>query len=142
MTHYDEDKLTEFALELLDTPDESREIEEHLAGCAECRARLESIRHDLDSLGSVGVQSAPIPLPRSERKRPLMVSILRIAAVLVFGMVIGYGAARWQNVEPVCVGPAYLKYSPPAAATGLAVSDATGFSYAFDRLNLSPSQGR
>jgi hypothetical protein len=51
---------------------------------------------------------------------------MRAAALIVLGILIGFGASAWDKPEQVCVFPAYLAPSPPPPSErGYAVSDAT-----------------
>ncbi|MFH2056346.1 MAG: hypothetical protein ABIJ61_10340 [bacterium] len=140
MKHYDEDKLLEYALGLSADLEERAQISGHLESCPDCQARLHRVEDDLEVIGGVRAKVTTIPLPQITRSRSLVLTFLRVAAMLVCGIVIGYGAARWQAKESVCVSPSYLATAPPAEAqAGLAVSDATDISASYYDLMLSTS---
>jgi anti-sigma-K factor RskA len=87
---------------------ERREFERHLAGCDECREEVERLRPAADALpGSVEQLEPPpglkarlmaevqrnsnvVALPR--RRRPMR--LVAVAAVLLLGLVIGFGVAQ------------------------------------------------
>jgi len=124
MKHISEDKLLEFALETCEVS-ERPAIEEHLNKCAECREMLDRIRGDIELIGGIkpktGFVSQPIPVRRS-----ILPGILRMAAVITIGFVLGYGSSSLTKSDPVCVSPSYERLSPPAdSVAGYAIPDAT-----------------
>jgi len=123
MKHLDEDSLLEYALELNDGA-RREEIARHLESCVDCRARLEQIKADIDVIGSARGKPTMMP-PPVVKKSNVVVSLLRVAAILACGIVVGYGAAQLGQTEHICVEPAYLATSPPSSALSGAASDAT-----------------
>lgn len=145
MTHVSEDQLLEYALEVTVTDEERASIATHIQSCPECKARLETIRADMEVLGSVRPGFRPslgLPSPRKERagqarlwaRHPLLqrgtaYAVLRATAFIVVGFVAGLGASSIAPREPLIVSSAYIEVSPPGeTAASCAVSDATGVS--------------
>ncbi len=132
MKHRDEDELLAFALDVVASEEERGGMAEHLEVCQECRARLEDIKADVGTIAGVrptcSVSQAPGSLPRTASAN----SILRAAALVAVGVIVGFGAASRFNREPVFVSPAYVETSSrevPAGAS--AASDATAIPDAY-----------
>ena len=125
MKHISEDKLLEFALETCEKSERSA-IEDHLEVCAGCRESLERVRSDIELIGSIRPDTGFIAQPIPERKS-ILPGIMRIAAVIALGFVLGYGSSSLTKTEPVCVSTFYERLSPPAdSVAGYAIPDATG----------------
>jgi anti-sigma factor RsiW len=146
MTHNSEDELLGYALEAIASDEERASIAAHLAVCSECRMRLKNLRKDIEIIGGVGprqrVLRIPSPRPRAlgipglrphirwtptPRPREAVThTILRTAALIVLGILVGFGASRGVHREPEFVSSAYVTLSPPTdSLTGYTVSDAT-----------------
>jgi anti-sigma-K factor RskA len=107
---------------------ERREFERHLAGCDECREEVERLRPAADALpGSVEQLEPPpglkarlmaevqrdsnvVALPR--RRRPMR--LVAVAAVLLLGLVIGFGVAQLGGDETRTVTATVAKAMPRA----------------------------
>jgi len=139
MTHKNEDELLAFALEVVPTEKERAGIAKHLETCSECRAHLESIRKDIGVIA--GVRPSTAVLPALEGRPSVSAArtgegrahrlpgyaLLRAAALVAVGIVVGFGAGSRVSREPVFVSSAYVETSPTTAPSeGTAVSDATG----------------
>ncbi|MBN1505013.1 MAG: zf-HC2 domain-containing protein [Candidatus Eisenbacteria bacterium] len=138
MTHRTEDELLAYALEVVESEEERAAIATHLETCPECRGRLESIRADIEAIA--GVRPSRLAAGILDRRPRVQVvraglggvrgfplrAWLRAAALIVIGLVVGFGVGSRVEREPVFISPAYMEASPPAvAASGAAVSDAT-----------------
>jgi len=142
MTHSSEDELLAYALEVVANEEQRADTAAHLQICPECRGRLEGIRADIDAIAGVracgstalepeGSQSAIRELVRGQRRFPVY-TLLRAAALIVVGVVVGFGAGSRIHREPVFISPAYTEGSVQAApAESSAVSDATGIPAAY-----------
>lgn len=103
MTHPEADHLLGFVLDTLDTA-EARRVTDHLSACPECRRAVERLRREVDTIASA-VRSDPeglvLPLPAPER--PIGSALVRAAAVLVLGFLLGYASAvvSRQETPPV-----------------------------------------
>jgi hypothetical protein len=126
MHHINEDSLLKYALDIIDDDEEHSEIESHLATCPKCRGRLDIIRSDLDIIGNIEPSRTRLDLPVKRQRPNILYPLLRAAALIIFGIVIGYGAANLQKGEKVSVSPSYAILAPaPDSLAGVAVSDAT-----------------
>jgi len=129
MNHINEDKLLEYALEVLPDRAESDVIERHLESCPDCAAILEKIRGDLELLGSIRPNHPVLKIPFRRARIRFVYSLIKAAALLILGMAAGYGISNWINEEPAVVSQAYLRLSPPPDSTlGFAAADATEIS--------------
>ena len=127
MTHIAEDNLLRYALDACDSDRESAEVAAHLEDCAECRARLATLNNDIAVIGGVRPNRRALTLPNRRSISRVMPALLRAAALVVLGVVIGYSASHTLRQEPALVAPAYMTVSPPTDPPGrYAVSDATG----------------
>lgn len=130
MKHLDEDLLLKYALELVEDKKEQGDIESHLSACSECRALLRELYSDMDVIGSIKPHRASLDLPVRKSGRIILYSIIRAAALIIFGIAIGYGAANLQSNEKVSVMPSYVAPVPaPDSLVGTAVSDATKITF-------------
>jgi hypothetical protein len=126
MTHPSDDKLLEFALDITASETERTEIEAHIAACSTCRARLDELRQDIDVIGGIRPRVSGLTLPIRRSGHRVVHSILRAAALVIFGIAVGFGASLSVRQEPVCVSQAYVALSAPAdSINSCAVSDAT-----------------
>jgi len=127
MKHIDDDWLLEYALETVSGTGERQEIERHIDDCSECRSRLETIRDDLNFIGSLRPR---LTEPKAEilpRRKKYLYGIIRAVALIIFGFFIGLGVSGWGDEDEVYVTPCYVQLSPPAdSLEGYAQSDATG----------------
>jgi Anti-sigma-K factor rskA/Putative zinc-finger len=107
---------------------ERREFERHLAGCSECQEEVERLRPAADALpGSVEQLEPPpglkarlmaevqrdsnvVALPT--RRRPMR--LVAVAAVLLLGLVIGFGVAQLGGDETRTVTATVAKAMPKA----------------------------
>jgi hypothetical protein len=125
MIHIDEDRLLEYALEICPGT-EKTEIAGHLAGCSRCGAELGRIQRDLQAIGGVRPRVRLTEMSGRRSRQTIVYSILRAAALIIFGIFIGYGASAWLYRAPAPVSPSYIRPSPPEdLLKGIAVSDAT-----------------
>ncbi|TWD72422.1 putative zinc finger protein [Kribbella amoyensis] len=125
MTEHDRSQLGAYALGALE-PDEAREVEQHLAGCAECRTELAELEELKAYLGEVPpeafldgpppdgdlllqrtlreVRDAETPPPVPVRKRSRWLAVA--AAVVVLMSAVGGGVVVGrQSVEQVAEAP-------------------------------------
>ncbi len=127
MIHISEDQLLEYALEACDE-NERLKIEEHIESCERCSEALNRIRQDIDLIGSIRPTKSPMaqPVPASQRGS-FVSSLLRVAAILAIGFVIGYSTSSITRPDSIDIAPAYVQLSPPAdSLAGYAPSDGTG----------------
>jgi anti-sigma factor RsiW len=141
MTHKSEDELLAYALEVTATEEERGDIAAHLRACPECRARLESIRVDIGAIAAVrprsssaatpagGPSTVRTPEPRGYSSPVYM--LLRAAALVAVGIVVGFGIGSRLDREPVFLSPSHIETAPPAVENGSAPSDATGLSASY-----------
>jgi hypothetical protein len=126
MSHYSEDQLLEYALEILDDSTRRADIEAHLRLCPGCRAKLEDIEKVNDALGNVKPYRQLLLLPNPRTRRLGVLSAVKVAALIIAGFFAGFGAANWAEKQPAEAAYAYLVLTPPEdTGTGGAVSDAT-----------------
>lgn len=126
MSHIDENKLLAYVLEILDCDSERDEIAAHLAGCAECRAQLETMRGDVETISSVRPHGRVLRIPNPRARGWGMYAILRAAAMIVLGVFLGFGASSVMHHRPREVVPPYAVLSPPRdCSSGCAVTDVT-----------------
>jgi len=126
MKHRNEDELLAFALDVVASEEGRVGIAEHLEACPECRARLENIKADIGTIAAVRPTCSVSQVPRSLPRSYSTYSILRAAALVAVGVVVGFGAASRFNREPVFVSTAYVETSSREAPAGAsAASDAT-----------------
>ena len=129
MNHISEDKLLELALEIIENDAERKAIEKHMQNCSQCSRRLEIIRGDIDTIAGVKGPIIPLPAQFPRQRWHIGYTILRIAALLVFGFAAGYAISNLAHREPANVVPSYLNLSPPAdSLIGSGVCDATEIS--------------
>jgi predicted anti-sigma-YlaC factor YlaD len=137
MTHITEDKLLEFALQTLPAQSEqATTIEAHILKCPECTARLDKIRQDIETIGSIKWQqgrtlslhdSAISRLRRRRRHHQnFTYALWRVAAMILISFCLGAVTSDWMQQKPATVTPSYFILSPPAdSLRGFPISDAT-----------------
>ncbi len=115
--HLSDDSLMQYALDLLD--DDDREaVAAHLAGCEQCRTRLEIVRGDIAAIEQVEVTipSPPLSFPVQRRTNAWAVLVRAVALILV-GFVTGwYLSSQVRNTEVVS-----FAHQPPAVHPGKAI---------------------
>ena len=113
MTHPDTDTLLKFVLQTLGESDEQI-VRDHLSTCEQCRALQQNLQGDINRLGSVNLHiEMPAP-PRLLRRLRVPTAVLRLAAVLAVGFLIGYATA--QLSEPVRTVPVQQRLIPVEVA--------------------------
>ena len=133
MKHISEDDLLRQVLEALDDTEPHAGITDHLASCAECQGRLHGVQRDVDMLGGLRPYRRVLRVPGPAPRRNVVNQILRVAALVIAGVVAGFGASRLSDHTPVPVVPAYVELAPPLEESmGYAVTDATGVPAAYD----------
>ncbi|UCF77865.1 MAG: zf-HC2 domain-containing protein [Candidatus Eiseniibacteriota bacterium] len=130
MSHKSEDELLAYALEVIDDEEQRAGIEEHLDACPECRGQLESLKKDIELIGGLRPCRQPFNIPTPRLRESIAYSVLRAAAFVAIGFLVGVGAStRTQQREPVFLSASYVTLSPPAEELAAhAVSDATDIS--------------
>lgn len=132
--HINDDKLIEYALEIIYDDTERAGMKEHLEACRPCRDRLKKLQDDIDVIGSIHPQRIIASTRGRSRMRRALYSMLRAAALIIIGVAIGFGASAWLEDEPAHVSYQYIALSPPADSIGTyVVSDATDISSSYDR---------
>lgn len=82
-------------------PETAAAVEAHLAGCPECRARLEAMGHYFPRMGAA-VEAAPSEkLLRREKKHSFLKGAVAVAATLVVGFGLWVGIWGYFPVMPV-----------------------------------------
>jgi hypothetical protein len=126
MTHNSEDELLRYALEVIANEEERASTAAHLAVCSECRVRLEDLRKDIQIVGGVRPRRRVLLIPNSRPREVLTYTILRTAALIILGSLIGFGASKGVHRELEFVSSGYVTLSPPTdSLTAYTVSDAT-----------------
>jgi len=126
MSHIDEDRLLAYALEILDRDSERDEVGAHLAGCAECRMRLEGVRRDVETIGSARPYGHALRISNPKARGRRVYAVIKAAAMIVLGVVVGLGASRLVHHPSAEVVPQYMVLSPPDdRSPGGAVGDVT-----------------
>lgn len=113
MKHPDEDILIKFHLDLLDE-DESSALDEHLDSCDPCRERSRVIRREIKMIGSVDPEMVVPDIGLPVGKRGWWPVGFRVAAILLFGIFVGYGFSRIFEPAEYQVVPSYQRPSVPA----------------------------
>lgn len=127
--HINEDKLLQYALEVFSTDSERAGIAEHLAICSECSARLEELRKDIEVIGGIQPRRQELRMPSPRPRHNFVYPIIRVAALFIFGILVGFGMSNWIYRQPTYISPSYLTLSPPPdSISTYVVSDATGVS--------------
>jgi hypothetical protein len=126
MTHNSEDELLRYALEVIANEEERASMAAHLTVCSECRVRLEDLRKDIQIVGGVRPRRRVLLIPNSRPREVVAYTILRTAALIILGSLVGFGASKGVHRELEFVSSGYVTLSPPTdSLTPYAVSDAT-----------------
>ena len=113
MNHPDEDMLLQYVLETLDEAG-AREVRVHIDACAACRHTCVTMESQVQQMGSATfpVDIPSLPLPRSMRRTHAMF-ILRAAATLIVGFMLGYATALMSRPEKeIVTGQQYTPTVP------------------------------
>ena len=97
MNHLSDDHLLRHALEAYERDDERVATTGHLAACSECRRRLEDVQADIGVIAGVQPRRRVLQVPGPRLRYTVMYSVLRAAALIIFGIVLGYGTSGWMN---------------------------------------------
>jgi hypothetical protein len=126
MNHITDDGLLAFVLDAQENPTETAEQTAHLEECESCRNRLERLRRDVDVIGGLEPRGKLLRPPAARTRRVRALPLLRAAALLAIGFVLGFGLAVRRDRAPARVLPAYLKTEPPPDSLHeFAAADAT-----------------
>jgi hypothetical protein len=129
MNHPSEDRLLEYALEISEADRDRADIGNHLATCRECSARLEDIRKDIEIIAGVRPRGRVLQAPAPKARHGWVYAASKAAALVIFGVLVGFAGSAWLSQEPAAVSPAYVTLTPPEGPlAGCAVSDATSMS--------------
>jgi len=124
--HVTDDQLLQFEFELLDSPN-LRQIESHLADCAECRARRTRLTHELAELSAVRIPVDNLPRQQRQREQSRGTSWLRAAALLFLGFTGGFAASMTYHQQPPSVRAQYLSAKALPDSLPAALGDATAW---------------
>ena len=113
MKHPAEDTLLKSVLGILEEPEE-RQIQEHVAQCPECQTRLEKLRNDTNIIGSLELKTDRLEIPLPKTMRINWMPLLRAAALLLIGFMVGFGSSNLSHREVVTVIPQRLQVVAPA----------------------------
>jgi len=115
MNHPDEDIVLKYHLDLLDESD-GRALDDHLDACASCRERSLAVRREVAMIGSVDPELlAPDIGPPARRMGRWQIGI-RVAAILLIGLSVGYGYSRFFAPPEYRVVPSHHRPSAPSRA--------------------------
>ena len=115
MKHPDEDQLLNFGLHLLNVT-ESKELENHLLICKNCQDRLQKINSDIEVISGVELKIERSSFTMPKVKAYPFKSIMKMAAVLVIGFMVGYTTSFYLRPPQVNVIPHRLNVkSEPAS---------------------------
>lgn len=127
--HISEDRLLEYALAITEDDVDRAEVEAHLQICPSCRFRLMQVQGDINVISSIRPRRSENAPRRSSKRRDLTFRLLRSAALILFGLVAGFGAFSRLEKEPARVTPQYLLLSSQSdSLSRYAASDATDVS--------------
>ncbi len=130
MKHISDDDLLKYELELIDAQTTLNDLKCHLENCIECKTRLDRIRRAISSIGGIRAIGHSIDMPHAKHKPRQSYDLFKVAAVLIIGFILGYGASNWIHEECVIVTPSQFSPAPPVdSLLGLAASDATDIHY-------------
>jgi len=102
MIHINEDLLMKYELKLLDDKEENI-IREHITTCDQCRKRFESIKSDIELIGSIEPDVIPELIPFPKKKLKISRQWIKAAAILIIGFFIGYLTANFAHPVKVNV---------------------------------------
>lgn len=101
MIHPDGDTLLKFVLQTLDES-ENAAVREHVSACEQCREQEWKLEGEVKRLASIDFRVDMVAPPRLPRRSRLFSTVLRSAAVLAVGFVVGYATAELSNpVHPI-----------------------------------------
>ena len=127
--HISEDDLLKYILEIIDDDQDRMDIELHLETCQSCQSKLKKLQRDIDIISSLRPISGNNPAQQYSRRRNTLYAVLRTAALIIFGLVAGYGMSTRTEKKPAHVTPQYLALSTPAdSLSRYAALDATEIS--------------
>jgi len=113
--HINEDKLLEYALKIVEDDEERMEIERHLKACQSCRSELKRALRDIDIISNIQLNHPVAATSTAQRKRSMLYPLFRAAALIIFGVAMGFGASSaWLVDKPTRVVPQYITLSSPA----------------------------
>jgi hypothetical protein len=112
MTHPDEDTLLKSVLGILEESEE-RQVQQHLAECPECQTRLEKLRKDTEIIGSLELETMAPEIPFPKPVRINFMPVIKVAALLLIGFIVGFGSSNLSHREAVNVIPQRLQVNPP-----------------------------
>jgi len=113
MIHPDTDTLLKHVLQTLEESDEPI-VREHLAACDQCRELQQNMQREVQRLGRINMPiEIPAP-PRLPRRLRVPTAVLRLAAVLSVGFLMGYATA--QLSQPVSSVPVQQRLIPSRVA--------------------------
>jgi len=118
MMHPDEDTLLKYALEVLEGS-EVEDVKRHLEVCDACRDQFHTIHEQLGRMKTVSfpVETPDLPLPSTARRRT-MSTVLRAAAVLLVGFILGYGTALLSEPQSsIVVSQQFRPKTPQVSVT-------------------------
>jgi hypothetical protein len=113
MTHPNTDTLLKFVLQTLEEPDEPI-VREHLAACDQCRELQQNMQREVQRLGRINLPIEIPVAPRLPRRLRVPMAVLRLAAVLAVGFLMGYATA--QLSQPVSSVPVQQRLIPARVA--------------------------
>ena len=118
MTHPVADTLLKFALQMLDEPAEM-DVREHLLSCEACRDLHQECLGEIKRLDSIGFHiNVPEP-PKLPRRGRSTVAVLRWAAVLPIGFLLGYLTAQFLGPSrPIPVPQRFVPTQGAVSAVG------------------------
>ncbi|TFH64718.1 MAG: hypothetical protein E4G91_04930 [Candidatus Zixiibacteriota bacterium] len=126
MNHLSEDQVLEYVLEIIDNDSERELMAAHFRLCPDCGAKFENIKSDLDIIGGVKPYRRLMQMPNPKARQISLYAVIKVAALFIFGIFVGFATANWIDREPAVVTYAYLTLTPPSGSqAGCAVSDAT-----------------
>ena len=117
MTHPDEDILLKFHLEIV-KESERLTLMDHLDSCDRCRGRSRIIQREIEMIGSVDPELLPPEIELPVRKREHLSIGIRAAAILLFGLFVGYGYTHLVTPSEVRVIPSCHTPSTPHQTLG------------------------
>jgi anti-sigma factor ChrR (cupin superfamily) len=101
MTHPDGDTLLKFVLQTLDES-ENEAVRQHLRACDRCTEEERKLEGELRRLSALELPVEKFTPPRLPRRS--IAPLLKVAAVLAVGFLLGYATAQLSNtVHPVPV---------------------------------------
>lgn len=113
MKHLEDDELQKSVLQLLDEHEE-RQLQEHLLQCDDCRTRFDLLRQQTEIIGSLEpeIEQPDYPLPRA--KRAAYIGLLKVAALLLIGFLVGFGVSELSRPVHVNVVQQQLDIPTPS----------------------------